>query len=481
MADDENLDIAREFGFHTVERDNAYLGRRFNDGLEHACRELEADCVVLIGSDDWMHIDMFDRLPLPVAELPALSREQPVVVGRLEAEIVSGREITLVDLPTGRMQHCHSRGRYGVIPWIIHRKALEPSKFRPVKDTLQRGIDGSLVAGLGVRPQWVFTDPHNLCRVDFKSEQNLTPYRRTTSIAGVGDEIADPWAALRERYPEPLVAQAQALSERMQDERRAKLAAFPMRKATFCFVVPAYRRFELTRVCLRQLMRTCDALSQYDIEATAVVVGDDQNLDFAEMLGFATVRRENQPLGRKFNDGIEYGASPEYLGCDYVMPMGTDNWIDHELVLAQMPPEGMIGAHRLFTMIHESGDRSVPLNIHYDGGDGMRTIPSYLLEPLRYRPAEEDRERAVDTSIWNRLGRVHGGRPPFHYVDVQPMQVVGFQSHEEQLNTYKTLREAFQVGPERADHWDKLCDHYPEESVADAREVYERRGVRVFA
>jgi hypothetical protein len=476
VADDENLDIAQEFGFVGLERPNDYLGRKFNDGLEHACRFMEADFAVLIGSDDWMHIDLFDRLPLPSADLPELTAETQFVVGHQEAEVITGREIVLVDLPGGRMRHCESKGRYGVIPWILHRKALEPSGFRPIKDTLQRGIDGSLIAGLRMRPVWVFRDPHDLSRVDFKSDVSMSPYEQTTSMTGVGVEILDPWTELARKYPADLVTNARETSERMQPAPALRSAPKPKR-STLCFVVPAYRRFELTRVCLRQLVRTCEALSEHGIEATAVVVGDDQNLDMAEQLGFATVRRENHPLGRKFNDGIEYGSSPQYLGCDYVVPIGTDNWVDHELLLAQMPSEGMIGAHHLVTIIHESGERSVPLNIHYEGGDGIRTIPSYLLKSLAYRPADEDRERAVDTSIWNRLGRVHGGRPPFHYVDVHPMQVVGFQSVSEQLNVYGDLRQGFQSGPERADHWERLCEHYPPEAVDDAREVYERRMV----
>ena len=133
---------------------------------------------------------------------------------------------------------------------------------------------------------------------------------------------------------------------------------------SICFIVPAYRRFELTRVCLRQLVRTCETLCDMGYQADAVVIADDENLDVASLLGFGTIRRENKPLGRKFNDGIEYAASPQHLGFDIVCPIGTDNWVDPELVVAQLPPEGEIGAHRLFTMIHESGERSVPLNIH---------------------------------------------------------------------------------------------------------------------
>src|SRR5688572_4958165 len=95
---------------------------------------------------------------------------------------------------------------------------------------------------------------------------------------------------------------------------------------SLCFVVPAYRRFDLTRACLRQLLRTCEALVEMGYEADAVVIGDDENIDVANLLGFVTIRRENRPLGRKFNDGIEYAASPEFLGADVVCPIGTDNW-----------------------------------------------------------------------------------------------------------------------------------------------------------
>lgn len=245
--------------------------------------------------------------------------------------------------------------------------------------------------------------------------------------------------------------------------------------STLCFVVPAYRRFELTRVCLRQLRRTCDALTAEGLESTAVVVGDDENLELAQLLGFATVRRDNKPLGRKFNDGLEYGASPKFLGCDYVMPIGTDNWVDHKLVLEQLPPGGKIGGHRLFTMVHESGRRHVGLEISYDGGDGIRTIPSALLKPLAYRPADEDRARAVDTSIWNRLARVHGGRPEMRYVDLHSLQVIGFQSADEQLNTYEGLKQAFSKTPERGVPWDRLRRVYPREAVEEVAEVYARR------
>ena len=222
VADDENLDIAAEFGFAAIERDNAQLGRKFNDGLEYACVELEADYVVLIGSDDWMHADLFDRLPLDVTSEPVPTDESPVVMWSDAPEAITGREIVLVDLASGRLRRCRARGRYGVIPWIFPRLALLPSGFRPIKDALNIGIDGSLIAGLNCQPEWVFTDPHDLCRVDFKSDVNLNGYEQITGAIGYGEEQSgdDVWITLMSRYPSGLVVDAQELSDRMRVQAR---------------------------------------------------------------------------------------------------------------------------------------------------------------------------------------------------------------------------------------------------------------------
>ncbi len=208
VADDENLDIASEFGFETVEQSNAQLGRKFNDGLEYAARELEADYFVLIGSDDWMHVDIFERLPLDIAEPPELTDERPIVTWAEVPEATTGREIAVVDLEEGRLRRCRARGRYGVIPWIFPRNALEPSGFRPIKDEASIGIDGSLIAGLNCRPEWVFSDPHDLCRVDFKSAVNLNSYKKIADGIGYGDEL--PVSILRHDYPLHLVELVEA-------------------------------------------------------------------------------------------------------------------------------------------------------------------------------------------------------------------------------------------------------------------------------
>lgn len=188
VADDENLEIARSFGFDTIERNNDYIGRKFNDGIEHALHELEADFVVLIGSDDWMHVSMFDVLPKEIADLPMPTAERPVVIGRPGPQAVTGKKIAFVDLEREMIQPCEARGRLGVIPWVFPASALRETP-RPITETCNKGIDGSLFRGLKTRPEWIFHDPHPLARVDFKSNVNLNSYEKITSLMSVGNEL----------------------------------------------------------------------------------------------------------------------------------------------------------------------------------------------------------------------------------------------------------------------------------------------------
>lgn len=58
IGDDDNLDIARDLGFHTVERDNEFLSRKFNDGYEFAVNN-DYDFVYPVGSDSILTPDQF--------------------------------------------------------------------------------------------------------------------------------------------------------------------------------------------------------------------------------------------------------------------------------------------------------------------------------------------------------------------------------------------------------------------------------------
>jgi hypothetical protein len=211
IADDENLDIASEYGFHTLEQSNAELGRKFNDGFEYAFRELEADYVVHVGSDNWIHPDVLDVLPLSYTQMPEPTDENPVVVWSDVPQIVAGTEMTLVDLLFGKLRRVKHGSRRGVIPWVIPRRAMESCGFRPIPESMAIGIDYALVVGLGIQPEFIFHDPRDCARVDFKSDTNLNSYDAVTGAIGYGEEQS-PWSVLAEHYPVHLVEMARSIS-----------------------------------------------------------------------------------------------------------------------------------------------------------------------------------------------------------------------------------------------------------------------------
>jgi glycosyltransferase involved in cell wall biosynthesis len=198
VADDENLDLAREYGAETVEYPNRPLGRKCNVGL-HRAAEL-GDYVVWVGSDDWIHPDVFQ---------PLLDRSQgaPPV-------IVSGSRLALVDLRTGRLQRVASPSKYGAIPWLIDRRLFTTRTVVPIKPELSRGLDGALIRGLRqahVRFEWRFHDPHDFRCVDFKSDENITPFKALAKHLGTGPEESA-WPALADWFPADLVEQARELA-----------------------------------------------------------------------------------------------------------------------------------------------------------------------------------------------------------------------------------------------------------------------------
>jgi glycosyltransferase involved in cell wall biosynthesis len=176
VADDDNLQIADEFGFKSLARPNL-LGYKLNSGVEMAL-ELGADYVSFVGSDDWIHADLF------VPEM---------LDGRA---VISGAWLCQYDLASGTSKVVTTRNRFGVIPWLIPRGALPAGPVVPHNQ--ETGLDIHLGMALG-NVEWRYHDPHPLTRVDFKSDVGLTPFG-----AGIG-RVAPP---LRDFYPEDLVALA---------------------------------------------------------------------------------------------------------------------------------------------------------------------------------------------------------------------------------------------------------------------------------
>lgn len=242
------------------------------------------------------------------------------------------------------------------------------------------------------------------------------------------------------------------------------------------FCVPVHGRTELAAICLRQLRRTCDSLTAEGVEATAVVIGDDENLDTARELGFGIVERDNRFVSRKFNDGIQLACDPEFnpRPADYVVPCGSDDWVDYRLFL-DLPVGAMRGFQQM-SFVREDGRELSTSNVSYKGGCGIRIYPRELVALRGYRPADEDRPRGCDTSILLNLQHAWSAayvrdpvsrkeEMPVEHADSNPLQIVDWKSPVDQLNGYEDVsRWRSKV---TGDPFEMLAGVFPDEALEE--------------
>lgn len=238
------------------------------------------------------------------------------------------------------------------------------------------------------------------------------------------------------------------------------------------FVVPAHGRLAMSRICLRQLRRTCDALEAEGVRASAVVVACDENLDTARELGFGTVERDNRFLSRRFNDGLQLACDREFnpWPADYAVPCGSDDWVDHRVLLD--PPANAVVGFQQISFVREDGAELTARHLANEGGAGIRLYPWQVLAALNYRPADEDRVRACDTSILVNLKRALPGLLVVHRA-IDPRGVVDWKTPGEQRNTYEAVAGRWR-GSEPADPFEALAGLYPTEALDEMAAHYGR-------
>jgi hypothetical protein len=205
--------------------------------------------------------------------------------------------------------------------------------------------------------------------------------------------------------------------------------------------MPAHGRLQLARICMRQLRQTCDQLEDNGVRASAVVVADDENLNTARDLGFATVERDNRFVSRRFNDGIQLACDRNFnpYPVDYVVPIGSDDWVDWRLFDNLPNARTMVGFQRM-AFVREDGAELTVRHINSEGGCGIRIWPRQLFKALHYRPADENRPRGCDTSILVNTRRAHGDLLRVEHRDLDPLQIVDWKTSGANLNPYETLR-----------------------------------------
>jgi hypothetical protein len=248
---------------------------------------------------------------------------------------------------------------------------------------------------------------------------------------------------------------------------------------TLWFVVPVHGRLELARICLRQLRRTCDALIEDGVMASAVIVSDADTLEdlWPHDLRFGWVIRENDYTSAKFNDGIQLATDPRYnpSPVDYVVPCGSDDWLDHRLFKEPLPNANQIHGFQHMSFVREDGREIVSPTIGYNGGSGIRIIPRELLEALDYRPADEDRMRGCDTSILSNIRVAHPDLEVKHW-DTPNHWIVDWKTPGLQLNSYKEVT-AIHGASSPANPFVELADFYPAEALQEMGLYYANLGL----
>jgi len=165
------------------------------------------------------------------------------------------------------------------------------------------------------------------------------------------------------------------------------------------------------------------------------------------------------------------GWDPE-RAADYVVPCGSDDWIDHRILLS-LPDQRTVVGFQHIAFVREDGREMVARHLAYTGGCGIRIYPRQLLEALTFRPGDEDRQRACDTSILTNLRTQHGDRMRVRHVAIDPRQIVDWKSGAQQLNSYSMIA---QHRAERS--WDDpfaaLADLFPAQSLRAMRAHYAR-------
>lgn len=229
---------------------------------------------------------------------------------------------------------------------------------------------------------------------------------------------------------------------------------------TLWFATPAWRRFETVAICLEQRNRVIDVLAEHGIEGHQVVVADDENLDIARGLGCSVVERDNEMLGRRFNDGIEYAGRQ---GADWIVQINSDSWIDPAFFLPLTEPEEtltseaycMVTSDRLYEL------RVSPLDL--DQAAGPYVFHRSLLEPCGFRPSE-DETIMTDTSI---VEGIRHHRPiNWKTRTLHPFQYVGFR-YPPVITPLAWLLENWLVAEH--DPWTTLAEHYPVDLVERMR------------
>jgi len=142
IGNDENLNIAKKYDFHTVYTDNNFLGKKFNDGYEYAFKN-GADAVVPIGSDSWVHPEVFIKTSQIQIKNTILYSKNHAMINEYGNKI-------------GLIQSKPTNNNYNKCPLLFYpRDLMVKNNFRPCDERISRGCDRSTIENIVLKNKQV--------------------------------------------------------------------------------------------------------------------------------------------------------------------------------------------------------------------------------------------------------------------------------------------------------------------------------------
>jgi hypothetical protein len=199
------------------------------------------------------------------------------------------------------------------------------------------------------------------------------------------------------------------------------------------FISPVWKRHELASICFAQRRRMIDALAERGIPAVAILIGDEPEHEATALAhGFEWVPMSNASVGRKWNAGYQHAKR---LGCSHAMAIGSDSWLDPEMVarLDFFPDKAT--AITGLSAFKEDGTERFDLFIRYPAGFGVAMF--YPVPMLPEEPCEPTKNKGCDSSTWQRVGR---SRMQVEFSRPTKCSYVNFASPDVQITPYKNLQ-----------------------------------------
>lgn len=188
---------------------------------------------------------------------------------------------------------------------------------------------------------------------------------------------------------------------------------------SICFVMPAWRRYALSEITFTQRKMMCLDLATKGIKADVVVIADDENLEIAKELRFHTIERDNEYLGRKFNDGHEFAMKSGY---DFSIPVGSDMFIDADLFTRL---NDSFTKSKYYTVVTSRGHKMATMCLEWGI---LQAIPTRMLKDLDGRPCLDEIAKGCDTHTRNRIRQHNKPELNIEIMKSHQYECISFQS-----------------------------------------------------